>query len=51
MRNNKIVIIHGIGEGIVKKSVHEVLKKSHWVEKFEIDIYNEGCTVVWIKFD
>ena len=27
MRNNKIVIIHGIGEGIVKKSVHEVLKK------------------------
>ena len=38
MRNNKIVIIHGIGEGIVKKSIHEVLKKSHWVEKFEIDI-------------
>ena len=51
MKNNKFIIIHGIGEGIIKKTVHEVLKKNNHVERFEIDIYNEGCTVVWIKFD
>ena len=51
MKNKKVVIIHGIGEGIVKKRVHECLKKSHLVDKFEVDIYNEGCTIVWLKFD
>ena len=49
--NNKIVIIHGIGEGIVKNSVYNVLKKNKYVIKYNIDIFNEGCTVVYLKFD
>ena len=28
MQNNKIVIIHGKGTGLVKKAVHEVLKEN-----------------------
>ncbi len=49
--NNKIVIIHGIGEGIVKESVYTTLKKSKYVKNFQIDIYNAGCTIVELKFD
>lgn len=51
MKNKKIVIIHGIGQGIVKESVHNTLKKSKNVVKYSVDIYNEGCTVVELKFD
>ena len=31
LKNKKIVIIHGIGTGILKNSVHEYLKKDHRV--------------------
>lgn len=51
LAKGKCVIIHGIGEGIVKQSVHDVLKKSGKVKKYFIDIYNEGCTIVEIKVD
>lgn len=49
MRNYKIVIIHGIGTGILKKEVHEFLKHDKRVEKFYIDFFNIGCTIVEIK--
>ena len=44
-----IVIIHGIGEGILKNSVTDYLKKCKNVEKYETDIINVGCTVVNLK--
>lgn len=43
---NEIVIIHGIGAGIVKKSVHETLSKNKKVLSYKLDSFNIGCTVV-----
>ena len=49
LKNKKICIIHGIGQGIVKKSVHEVLKEDKRVKRFYVDFMNTGCTIVEIK--
>ena len=49
--NEKIVIIHGRGQGIVKKSVHEALKKNKKVRSFMIDGFNVGCTIVELMLD
>ena len=50
LRNKKIVIIHGIGEGILKKVVHEYLKKDKRVLDYNLGI-NNGETIVSLKFD
>lgn len=42
----EIVIIHGIGAGIVKNSVHEALSKNKQVLSYKLDSFNTGCTVV-----
>lgn len=47
--NNKVIIIHGIGSGIIKKEVQKVLKTNKKVEKFYIDFFNVGTTIVEIK--
>ena len=49
MGNYKISIIHGIGSGIIKKEVQNFLKKDKRIEKFYIDFFNAGCTIVNIK--
>ena len=49
LNNDKIVIIHGIGTGIVKNSVHEALMKNRYVEKYQLYNFNTGCTIVWLK--
>ena len=49
LHNGTICIIHGIGKGIVKKSVHEVLKEDKRIEKYYVDFMNPGCTIVKIK--
>lgn len=46
IKNTKVVIIHGIGEGILRKTTTEVLKKNKYVEEFKIDNFNPGMTVV-----
>ena len=50
LRNKKIVIIHGIGTGILRNSVHNYLKKDHRVEEYILGI-NNGQTIVSLKFD
>lgn len=47
--NYKVMIIHGIGTGILKKKVHEILKKDKRIEKYYINFFNIGCTMVDIK--
>lgn len=42
----ELVIIHGIGEGILKKEVHKVLKNNKLVVEFGLDMFNPGCTLV-----
>ena len=47
--NKKIIIIHGKGEGILKKEIHELLKKDKRVNKFYIDNLNIGETIIELK--
>ena len=51
LKNKKIVIIHGIGEGIVKDEVFKTLKKNKNVESFKLNGLNIGCTIVNLKID
>lgn len=50
LKNEKIVIIHGIGEGILKNTVHDFLKKDKRIKAYELGI-NNGQTIVSLKFD
>ena len=49
LKNEMIVIIHGIGTGIVKKEVHEALRVNKNVLEYKTDNFNSGCTIVKIK--
>lgn len=48
MRNEKVIIIHGIGTGILKKTTQETLKKNKLVKSYKIDNFNTGTTIVEI---
>lgn len=45
MKNNLIVIIHGIGRGIIRKTTFETLKKNRKILNFKSYYYNNGCTI------
>ncbi len=45
----EVSIVHGIGHGILKKEVHNVLKKNKKVVEYNLDCFNEGCTLVKIS--
>ncbi len=49
LKKNKICIIHGIGNGIIKKTVHNVLKNDKRIKSYKMDFMNPGCTLVEIK--
>lgn len=49
LKNEIIVIIHGIGTGIVKREVHEALRVNKNVIEYKTDNFNSGCTVVRLK--
>ena len=46
MEEFEIKIIHGIGTGVLKKEVQNVLKNNKNVEKYYIDFFNIGQTIV-----
>ena len=46
LKNEYICIIHGIGKDILRKSIHEYLKKEKKVISFKRDFFNPGCTIV-----
>lgn len=49
IKEEKVIIIHGNGEGIIKKTVQEELKINKKVKEYKIDNFNVGMTIVWIK--
>lgn len=49
LKNEMLVIIHGIGTGIVKREVHEALRVNKNVLEYKTDNFNSGCTIVKIK--
>lgn len=48
-KNYKVIIIHGNGTGIIKKTTQETLRKNKYVEDFKIDNFNSGMTIVNIR--
>lgn len=46
LRNKKIIIIHGKGEGILKNEIHSLLKRDKRVKKFYLDTFNIGQTII-----
>lgn len=48
MKNQFIVIVHGIGSGIIRKTTIETLKKNKLVLDYKNYMYNNGCTIVQI---
>lgn len=51
MKNSLIVIIHGIGQGILRKTTFDTLKKSKKVIAFKSYYYNNGCTIAEIDIN
>ena len=51
LKNEMVVIIHGIGSGIVKREVHDALKVNKKVISYKTDNFNSGCTVVKLKIN
>ena len=51
MAREIICIIHGVGSGILKKEVHNTLKKSKSVIDFKLFYNNSGCTIAKLKLD
>jgi len=49
LHNKTVYIIHGIGKGIIKKTVHKILKEDKRIKGYYIDFFNPGCTIVEIK--
>lgn len=49
LKNEIIVIVHGIGNGIVMKSTHRELKKNKNVLEYKLYYNNVGCTIVRLK--
>lgn len=46
---SQIVIIHGIGSGIVKRTVHDTLERNNKVIRYHVYGTNIGCTIVYIN--
>lgn len=44
-----IVIVHGNGEGIIRSTVWNLLKKHKKVLDYKSDYFNTGCTIVRLK--
>ena len=49
LKNEKVIIIHGIGTGILRGTTQEVLHKNKLVNKYKIDNFNSGTTIVDLK--
>ena len=49
MKNYKVIIIHGRGTGILKKTTQNTLKSNKYVDNYKIDNFNDGQTVVNLK--
>lgn len=46
LKNEKIVVVHGKGTGIVRKAVHNALKSDKRVSSFKLDNFNDGQTII-----
>lgn len=49
LRNEKVVIVHGVGTGALKDETYKMLKHDKKVLDYHLNHYNIGCTLVYIK--
>ena len=49
LKNEIVCIVHGIGNGILKNEVHNILKRNKNVLEYKLFYNNVGCTIVKIK--
>ena len=47
--NKEVAIVHGVGKGILKKEVLSIVRKDKRVLEYNLDCFNEGCTLVLLK--
>ncbi len=48
-KKETIIIIHGIGSGILKKTTQETLRKNKYDDLYKIDNINSGITIVKLR--
>lgn len=46
LKNKKIIIVHGKGTGVLKKTTHELLKNNKKINRYYIDGLNDGQTII-----
>ena len=46
LKQDIIVIVHGIGSGILLETTKKVLKNNKLVRDYKTFYYNQGCTIV-----
>jgi len=46
LKNDKIVVIHGKGRGILLNELHFLLKNDKRIKKYYLDGFNTGCTII-----
>lgn len=51
MKNEIVCIVHGIGSGILKETVHNTLKLNKYVSDYKLFYNNVGCTIVKINLN
>lgn len=51
LKNSNIVIIHGIGQGIIKETVHDTLKNNKFVLEYHLHGFNLGMTIIKLKLE
>lgn len=49
LKNKKLIIVHGIGEGILKKEVHNYLRNNKNVNEYKLNNNNLGETIVTLR--
>ena len=49
LKNDKIVIIHGIGDKILSSEIREYFKKDKRVNNLYISSENPGCSILELK--
>ena len=50
LKNEKIVVIHGKGKGVLLNEIHLLLKKDKRIKRYYLDGFNTGCTIIELNF-
>ena len=51
MKNDIIAIVHGMGNGIIKQTTHQILSNNKKVSEFMLFYRNNGMTIVKLNID